>query len=162
MSLLRTAIRSLEGLEDMRTSRQRTFVKGRRELGFTLLELLVVVLIIGMLTGIVAPRFMGQISRSETTVARAQLDALAKAIESFRIDVGYYPTTQQGLSVLVQRPEGDTRWRGPYLQEDIPLDPWGMPYQYQVPGQNGKDYQLLSYGADKVPGGTGDDADITR
>jgi len=130
--------------------------------GFTLLELLVVILIIGLLTGIVAPRFLGQVSRSEVTTARAQLDAFGKALDAYRIDNGVYPTTQQGLASLVHAPTGMATWRGPYLQGDVPLDPWQMPYQYQAPGPSGKDYLLQSLGRDKVPGGSGDDADLTR
>ena len=128
--------------------------------GFTLLELLVVILIIGLLTGIVAPRFMAQVSRSEVTTARAQMDAFRKALEAFRIDNGRYPTTSEGLAALVTAPAGAPRWHGPYLQDAIPLDPWGSAYQYQAPGQTGRDYQILSLGRDKAPGGTGDDADI--
>src|SRR5438477_7149999 len=98
--------------------------------GFTLLELLVVILIIGLLTGIVAPRFLGQISRSETTTARAQLDAIDKALQSYRIDTGRFPNTAQGLKSLVLQPSDESRWRGPYLQGEVPLDPWGTAYQY--------------------------------
>ncbi len=133
----------------------------RTRRGFTLLELLVVILIIGLLTGIIAPRFMSQISRSEVTTARAQMDAFRKAIEAFRIDNGRYPTTAEGLDALVTAPSGSTRWNGPYLQGAIPLDPWGTKYQYQAPGPNGRDYEILSYGRDRAPGGTGDDADIS-
>lgn len=135
---------------------------GRSVAGFTLLELLVVILIIGLLTGIVAPRFLGQIGRSETTAARAQLDAFDKAIQAYRVDTGRFPSTSQGLRVLVAQPADEPRWRGPYMQSDIPMDPWGSPYQYRNPGTNGRDYDLLSYGRDRAAGGTGDDADITR
>ena len=137
-------------------------VRRRRTLGFTLLELLVVILIIGLLTGIVAPRFMGQVSRSESTTARAQMDSFSKALDAFRMDTGHYPTSQQGLGALVQQPQGEARWRGPYMQGEIPLDPWEMPYQYQSPGPTGRDYLITSYGQDKAPGGSGDDADIVR
>jgi general secretion pathway protein G len=130
--------------------------------GFTLLELLVVILIIGLLTGIVAPRFLGQINRSETTAARAQLDAFDKALQAYRIDTGRFPSSSQGLKALVNAPADEPRWRGPYLQGDVPLDPWGMPYQYRIPGSSGRDYDLSSYGKDRAPGGSGDDADITR
>jgi general secretion pathway protein G len=132
----------------------------RRARGFTLIELLVVILIIGLLTGIVAPRFMSQISRSEVTTARAQMDAFRKAVEAFRIDNGRYPTTAEGLDALVHAPAGATRWHGPYLQDAIPPDPWGTPYQYQSPGPDGRDYRITSLGADRAPGGSGDDADI--
>ena len=130
--------------------------------GFTLLELLVVVLIIGLLTAIVAPRFLGQVSKSEVTAARAQLDAIDKALQSYRLDVGRFPATAQGLRALVNQPGDEPRWRGPYMQGDIPVDPWGSPYQYRTPGANGRDYELLSWGRDRAPGGSGDDSDITR
>jgi general secretion pathway protein G len=130
--------------------------------GFTLLELLVVILIIGLLTGVVAPRFLGQVSRSEIATARAQLDAFDKALQAFRIDTGHFPDTSQGLRALVAQPAGEGRWRGPYLQSEIPPDPWGHAYQYRSPGNGGRDYDLLSYGTDRAPGGTGDAADIQR
>lgn len=130
--------------------------------GFTLLELLVVILIIGLLTAIVAPRFLGQISKSETTTARAQMDALDKALQGYRIDTGRFPSNAQGLRALVVQPADEPRWRGPYLQGDVPADPWGSAYQYRSPGANGRDFELLSYGRDRAPGGTGDDADIIR
>jgi general secretion pathway protein G len=130
--------------------------------GFTLIELLVVILIIGLLTGIVGPRLLGQISRSEVTTAKAQMDALDKALQAFRLDTGHFPTTTQGLAVLAAEPADEQRWHGPYLQGAIPPDPWGSPYQYRSPGANGKDFDLVSLGHDRVPGGTGDDADLTR
>lgn len=128
--------------------------------GFTLLELLVVILIIGLLTGIVAPRFMSQISRSETTAARAQIDAFDKAIQAFRIDMGRYPSDAEGLRALVTPVGSDARWRGPYLKDNVPLDPWGSPYQYRFPSSRSKDFDLVSLGRDKAAGGSGDDADI--
>ena len=132
----------------------------RRGAGFTLLELLVVILIIGLLTGIVAPRFMSQISRSEVTTARAQMDAFRKALEAYRIDNGHYPSTEQGLAALVGAPAGEGRWHGPYLQDAVPADPWGSAYQYESPGPGGRDYRVMSYGHDRAPGGSGDDADL--
>ncbi|XHS79815.1 type II secretion system major pseudopilin GspG [Burkholderiaceae bacterium UC74_6] len=132
--------------------------------GFTLLELLVVILIIGLLTGIVGPRFLGQISRSEVTTAKAQLDSLDKALQAYRIDMGRFPSSSEGLNALVQAPAAggiDGRWHGPYLKGNLPADPWGMPYQYRNPSQQpGRDYELFSFGRDRVAGGTGDDADI--
>lgn len=133
--------------------------KGRAA-GFTLLELLVVILIIGLLTGIVGPRFLGQIGRSEVTAARAQLDAFDKALQAYRIDTGHFPSTSHGLQALVIAPSEETRWRGPYLKGQVPADPWGRPYQYRVPGPAGKDFELLSLGKDGAPGGAGDDADL--
>lgn len=137
-------------------------VRPRSVAGFTLLELLVVILIIGLLTGIVAPRFLSQISRSETTAARAQIDAFDKALQGFRIDVGRYPSTSEGLQALLVAPGGEARWRGPYLKDAIPLDPWGGAYQYRYPSTRGKDYDISSNGRDRVSGGTGDDADVTN
>jgi general secretion pathway protein G len=134
----------------------------RRHHGFTLLELLVVVLIIGLLTAIVAPRFLGQVSKSEEVAARAQLDAFDKALQAYRIDTGRFPTTAQGLKALVVKPTEETRWRGPYLQGEVPVDPWGTPYQYRTPGANGRDFELSSLGRDRAAGGSGEDADITR
>lgn len=131
-----------------------------RQRGFTLLELLVVILIIGLLTGIVAPRFLNQISRSETTAAKAQIDAFDKALQAFRIDMGRYPSQSEGLQALVAAPGADQRWRGPYLKDAVPLDPWGTPYEYRQPSTRGKDYDILSLGRDRAPGGSGDDADI--
>lgn len=131
-----------------------------RSAGFTLLELLVVVLIIGLLTGIVGPRLMGQIGKSEVTAAKAQLAAFDKAIEAYRLDLGAYPTSEQGLTVLVVAPNGDPRWRGPYLKGTIPNDPWGSPYRYRSPGSDGRDFEVSSLGRDRAVGGTGDDSDI--
>lgn len=130
--------------------------------GFTLLELLVVVLIIGLLTGVVGPRLMGQIGRSEVTAARAQIDALDKAVQAYRLDMGQFPGNDQGLRALVVAPGADSRWRGPYMKGAIPNDPWGTPYLYRAPGSNGRDYDIVSLGRDKAVGGTGDDADLSN
>ena len=128
--------------------------------GFTLVELLVVILIIGLLTSIIAPRLLGQANRSEVVAARAQMGAFDKALQAYRIDMGRFPTTAEGLGALV-RPTGDQpRWRGPYLQNEIPLDPWDQPYRYISPGPNGTDFEIRSFGRDRAPGGNGDDADI--
>ena len=128
--------------------------------GFTLLELLVVVVIIGLLASYVGPRYFAQIGKSEGATARAQIDGLRKALDTYRLDVGRYPSAEEGLAALTKRPaEGGDRWAGPYLSKPAPLDPWGHAYQYNVPGTNG-DYQLLSLGKDGRPGGTGENADI--
>jgi len=129
--------------------------------GFTLLELLVVVVIIGLLAGIVAPRYFGQVGKSEVNVARAQIDALEKALDQYRLDVGRYPSTELGLKSLVERPASEPKWSGPYLRKDVPPDPWGRPYVYKVPGEKGE-FDLLSYGKDGQPGGTGENADLTN
>ena len=134
----------------------------RSACGFTLLELLVVILIIGLLTGIVAPRFLSQISRSEVTAAKAQIDAFDKALQAYRIDMGRYPVQAEGLRALVTSPGNEPRWRGPYLQDAVPVDPWGMAYEYRFPSARGKDYDLVSLGRDRVAGGSGDDADLSN
>jgi general secretion pathway protein G len=133
----------------------------RTESGFTLIELLVVVAIIGLLAGFVAPRYFGQIGKSEVSTAKAQLDALEKALDQFRLDTGHYPSTELGLNALVAKPASEPKWAGPYLRKDVPLDPWGKPYLYKLPGEKG-DFDLLSYGKDGAPGGTGENADITN
>lgn len=135
-------------------------MKARRS-GFTLLELLVVVAIIGLLVGYVAPRYFGQIGKSEVATARAQIDALEKALDQYRLDTGHFPATDPGLGALFHRPAGEPRWGGPYLRRDVPLDPWGRPYVYRAPGAQGMDYDLLSYGRDGQPGGDGQDADLS-
>ena len=127
--------------------------------GFTLLELLVVIVIIGLLAGYVAPRYFSQVGKSEVQVARAQLDAIEKALDQYRLDTRRYPSTEQGLQALVTRPPEEANWNGPYLKKAAPNDPWGRPYIYRNPGQKG-DFDLASYGRDGKPGGTGEDADI--
>lgn len=127
--------------------------------GFTLLELLVVVAIIGLLVAYVGPRYVSQIGKSEVAAARAQIEALAKALDAFRLDTGHYPSAAQGLGALRERPSGEARWNGPYLQKDVPADPWGKPYVYRMPGSKG-DFELLSFGRDGAPGGSGENADI--
>jgi general secretion pathway protein G len=128
--------------------------------GFTLLELLVVVAIIGLLVAYVGPRYVSQIGKSETAAARAQIEALAKALDTFRLDTGHYPSAAQGLAALRDRPAGLLKWNGPYLQKDVPADPWGKPYVYRMPGAK-NDFELLSYGRDGAPGGSGENTDIT-
>ncbi|MBN3759277.1 type II secretion system major pseudopilin GspG [Burkholderia sp. Ac-20365] len=128
--------------------------------GFTLLELLVVLVIIGMLAAIVGPRYFAQLGKSQVTVARAQIDVLSKSIDNFRLDVGRFPTAEEGLQSLVVRPASVDKWNGPYLKKELPLDPWGHPYVYQVPGTKG-DYAVISYGRDGQPGGAGEDVDIS-
>ncbi|HET6412529.1 MAG TPA: type II secretion system major pseudopilin GspG [Anaeromyxobacter sp.] len=130
--------------------------------GFTLLELLVVMVIIGLLAGFVAPRYFAQVGKSQVKVARAQIDALDKALDQFRLDLGRYPTSEEGLQVLVVQPSGEQNWAGPYLKKGVPMDPWGHAYVYQQPGTHTNDFDLLSYGKDGRPGGTGEDADVTN
>lgn len=129
--------------------------------GFTLLELLVVMVIIGLLAGYVGPKYFSQVGKSEIKVARAQIDALDKALDQFRLDTGHYPSMEQGLASLVNRPANEAKWDGPYLKKAVPLDPWGSAYVFRMPGEHGE-YDLLSYGKDGQPGGTGEAADIVN
>lgn len=128
--------------------------------GFTLLELLVVMVIIGLLAGYVGPKLFAQIGKSQTKVTHAQIDGLSKALDQYRIDTGHYPTTDQGLAALLAQPPGETKWSGPYLTKAVPKDPWGRDYRYVAPGEHG-DYDLLSFGRDGRSGGDGDDVDVT-
>ncbi|MDB5774366.1 MAG: gspG [Herbaspirillum sp.] len=132
----------------------------RKARGFTLLELLVVIVIIGLLAAYVGPKYFAQLGKSETTIAKAQIDAFGKALDSYRLDVGHYPSTEEGLNTLMTKPATATTWNGPYLAKNIPLDPWGRPYIYKAPGAKGE-YDIVSYGRDGQPGGTGEDADIS-
>jgi general secretion pathway protein G len=127
--------------------------------GFTLLELLVVMVIIGLLAGIVAPQYFAQIGKSNAKVARAQIESFGQALDQYRLDVGQYPTSEQGLLALRTAPQQVARWQGPYLKRDIPDDPWGRAYVYKRPGQHGE-YDLVSLGADGQPGGEGEAADV--
>lgn len=131
----------------------------RRMTGFTLLELLVVLVVLGLLAGLVAPKYFSQLGRSEAKVARAQIEGLGKALDLYRLEVGHYPSSEQGLQALVIAPSGEQRWKGPYLQKAVPQDPWGRDYIYRSPGENG-DYDLLSMGKDGQPGGEGEDAEV--
>ena len=134
---------------------------GRRTAGFTLLELLVVMVIIGLLAGYVGPKYFSQIGKSEVKVARAQIDALEKALDQYRLDAGHYPGVEQGLASLVTKPNNEPKWSGPYLKKDVPLDPWGRPFIYKIPGEHG-DYDLFSLGKDGQPGGANESADIVN
>jgi len=133
----------------------------RRIAGFTLLELLVVIVIIGLLAAYVAPRYFAQVGKSEVQVARAQIDALEKALDQYRLDMRRYPSTEQGLQALMARPAGEASWNGPYLRKAVPLDPWGNPYVYRN-ATGGDSVEILSYGRDGRPGGSELDADIAN
>ena len=127
--------------------------------GFTLLELLVVMVIIGLLVSYVAPNYFSQLGKSEVKVAKAQINALTKALDAYRLDVGHYPPQEIGLAALNTPFPEELNWRGPYLQKTIPQDPWGNNYIYQIPGSK-NEYDLFSYGKDGKPGGISDNADI--
>jgi general secretion pathway protein G len=134
----------------------------QKQTGFTLLELLIVLLIIGLLAAFVGPKYFGQIGKSQTQVAKAQIEAFDKALDQYRLDVGKYPTTAQGLDALFVPPLNEPNWKGPYLKKNVPLDPWGNRYVFTSPGtQPGRDFEIVSYGRDGKFGGTSEDADIT-
>jgi general secretion pathway protein G len=132
----------------------------RRSQGFTLLELLVVMVIIGLLASIVAPQYFSQIGKSNAKVARAQIQSVGQALDQYRLDVGRYPSSEESLLALRQAPGSVAKWQGPYLKQDLPADPWGNAYQYKSPGQHGE-YDLWSLGSDGQAGGEGEAADVT-
>jgi general secretion pathway protein G len=132
----------------------------RNNKGFTLIELLVVMIIIGLLAALVGPRFIRQEEKAKVKAANAQIELLSTALDTFRLDVGRYPTSQEGLEALRTQPGGVERWDGPYLKKEVPADPWGKPYVYKSPGDHGP-FDILSYGADGTAGGDGDNRDIT-
>lgn len=131
-----------------------------RAAGFTLLELLIALLIVGLLVGVVAQNLFGNVSKAERTAAKQQIDAFTKALEAYRLDMGSFPSSEQGLSVLTKAPPGSSRWKGPYLKKDAPLDPWGNPYQYKIPGEGGQPFEVRSLGRDGRPGGKDEDEDV--
>jgi general secretion pathway protein G len=141
-----------------RTSSRRLPVRG-----FTLMELLVVLVIIGLLGGLVAPRFFKKADDAKVQAAQTQVKMLRGALDTMRLDIGRYPSAAEGLALLQQAPKDDRiapRWKGPYLDEAVPLDPWGTPYQYAIPGANGQPVAIFSFGADGKRGGEGNDADV--
>ncbi len=142
--------------------RRPRFVKGLgNERGFTLIELLVVIIVLGLLVGLVGPRLFGHVGQSKQAAAKAQIELFGTALDAYRLDVGSYPTSAQGLQALVTNPNAPN-WNGPYLKKkEVPTDPWDAPYKYSCcPGQH-DDYDLWSEGADKAPGGEGENADVT-
>ena len=133
-------------------------VRGRQH-GFSLIELMVVVVIIGVLAALVAPRFFGKVEKSKLKAAQAQIELFGLGLDHYSLDLGTYPTTSEGLKALRERPAGKERWDGPYLKKELPRDPWGNDYVYTSPGSHG-DYDIVSYGADGGQGGEGNDQDI--
>jgi general secretion pathway protein G len=130
-------------------------LKYSRARGFTLLELLIVIVILGLLMSLVAPSMFSKVGSSQKKTAQAQMQMLATALDTYRLDVGGYPPSLEEL-----RKSTAPRWDGPYLPRDVPLDPWGNPYVYATPGKDGSGYALQSYGKDGKPGGDGDNADL--
>lgn len=135
--------------------------RDRKDSGFTLIELLIVMVILGLLAALVGPRMFGKTGKARQKAAKAQISLFETALDTYRLDVGKFPTTDQGMKVLRERPENEAKWDGPYLPKETPLDPWGNPYDYRSPGEHG-DYDILSYGADGAPGGEGEGEDIVN
>jgi general secretion pathway protein G len=133
----------------------------RRDAGFTLIELMVVLFILGLLAALVAPRLIGQVGKAKAKSAQAQVQLLATALDLLYLDVGRYPTTEEGLKALRDRVDNMPNWSGPYMDKTVPNDPWGRPYIYKSPGDHGP-YDLYSLGADGSEGGDGENQDITN
>lgn len=145
-----------------KSERLRQRAKRRGERGFTLVEILVVITIIGLIMGLVGPRVLNYLTESKAKAAKIQIESFGSALDLFFLDTGRYPTGSEGLAALVQRPGSIAAWNGPYLKGGtVPSDPWGKPYVYRQPGQHGT-YDLSSHGADGQEGGTGTGADITN
>jgi general secretion pathway protein G len=149
-------------------SKLRRFIAARRarsgdrnaEAGFTLIELLVVLAILGLIAAIATPQVLKHLGKAKTDTARVEIRTIGSALELFALDIGRFPTSQEGLSALVERPAGLNRWNGPYLRaKTAPIDAWGRPYIYRSPGEHG-DYDLYTLGADGAPGGEGDNQDV--
>lgn len=136
-------------------------MKRDRKNGFTLIELLVVIIVLGLLAALVAPRMFGKVGKAKSNTGKAQIENFVTALEAYRLDVGKYPTTSQGLNALRVKPAEAKNWDGPYLGKEVPKDPWGNDYVYKAPGEHG-DYDIVSYGGDAAPGGEGENRDIVN
>jgi general secretion pathway protein G len=136
-------------------------VPGDWQKGFTLIEIVIVVIIIGLLAALVGPRLFGKVSEAKLKTAKTQIELFGTALDALRLDVGRYPTTEEGLKALREKPSDMEMWKGPYLNKEIPLDPWGRPYVYKSPGEH-EEYDLISYGLDGVEGGEGENQDIVN
>ena len=147
---------ALEQQSEMELSRARTGM----EAGVTLIEMLVVVTIIALFAAIVGPRILARGDQAKVTAARTQIAAFSNALAMYKLDTGTFPSSDQGLGALRAKPEGIDQWNGPYLQHDIPTDPWGHVYLYKYPGEHGDEPDIISYGADGQPGGDGTNQDV--
>ena len=149
-------------LRRLLTHRKRT-PETSYDAGFTLLELLVVLVIIGLISGLVGPQVMKLLGKAKSDVTKVQMDNIASSLNLFSLDIGRYPTNSEGLSILIKKPDNLPQWSGPYLNDDtIPSDPWNRPYIYIQPGATGKPYQLKSLGSDGAIGGQAEDGDISK
>jgi len=146
----------------MAAIRRRRDAAGGKPSGFTLVELLVVLAILGLVAAVATPQVLKYLAKAKTDTARIDIKGIGVALDLFLLETGHYPSEQEGLAVLVERPNGGGEWHGPYLKaKRVPLDPWGRPYIYRFPGQHGE-YDLFTFGADNAPGGTGQDQDVVN
>ena len=145
-----------KGVEEVKEVEERR----RGEAGITLIEMLVVVTIIALFAGLVVPRMLRKTDTARITAARAQINSFMTAVGTYKLDTGLFPTTEQGLQALRVPPQGVNQWQGPYLPQEIPVDPWGRPYVYQFPGEHGDEPDVICHGADGQPGGEGINGDI--
>ncbi|MBN1832528.1 MAG: type II secretion system major pseudopilin GspG [Deltaproteobacteria bacterium] len=136
-------------------------MKKRKEDGFSLIELLIVMVILGLLAALVAPKMFGKTEKAKQNAAQTQISYFESALDTYRLDVGRFPSNEEGLLALRVNPDENKKWEGPYLPKEIPLDPWGNPYMYNYPGEHGY-YDIISYGADGAPGGEGENTDIVN
>ena len=134
----------------------------KREDGFSLIELLIVMVILGLLAALVAPKMFGKTEKAKQNAAQTQISYFESALDTYRLDVGRFPSTEEGLMALRVNPDENKKWEGPYLPREIPLDPWENPYVYNYPGEHGGYYDIISYGADGAPGGEGENTDIVN
>ncbi|MCK5227779.1 MAG: type II secretion system major pseudopilin GspG [Desulfobulbaceae bacterium] len=146
----------MERLSECKSSVARDGRRGER--GFSLIELLIVMVILGLLASLVGPKMFGKLGKAKTQTTKTQIEMLMTAFDAYRLDVGDYPASDEGLDALVTNP-GSEKWSGPYLPKKVPNDPWGNPYNYENPGQHGE-IDLYSYGKDNSPGGDGEDVDV--
>ena len=138
-------------------------IERKHSRGFTLVELLVVLAILALLAGLVGPRVLGRLGGAKTQSASVQIRDFEQALEMYKLDVGRFPNNEEGLQALVAQPSGTNGWNGPYLRKnELPADPWGGQYEYNFPGRNGSDFDILTYGADGSPGGEGENADVSN
>lgn len=140
--------------------KKRSKIKGNSRSGFSLIEVMVVLVIIGLMAGLVAPRLFKRADEAKVKSTLTQIQHFKSALGLFRMDTGRFPTTEQGLEALRKKPSGVENWNGPYIEEELPTDAWQKPFVYKAPGDEGRDFDLVSYGADARPGGEGIDADI--
>ena len=145
----------IEPSEDSRPVR-----RTRRQAGVTLIEMLVVVVIIGLFVAMVGPKLWSNVDKAKITKARADIEGLGAALGTYKLDNGNFPTTEQGLLALREKPAEATQWAGPYTSKDVPKDPWGHDYVYKYPGDHGDEPEIICYGTDGQPGGEGINADI--